>query len=334
MRFISSDEIFIKPGRVLLLITLLVITVSCGLPAPADPAPINPPAEQPEAAAPAAGSQSLSPDDYSLSMVYAGEDRTYLLHIPAAYDPSKPTALVLAFHGIGLNAAEMVRISKLNDQADASGFIAAYPDGTGKKKSWNGGRCCGEAARENVDDVGFTRALIVEISGLANIDPHRIYATGFSNGAIFTYRLACELPDRIAAIGPVSATQFLDDQRACSPSRPIPIIHFHGTADRLNPYDGGTMASGEEVVPVEEAAAFWVQNNACSGLPSETRSGSILHRVYGGCAPGSDVELYIIEGGEHAWPGGEAVSAAVGQPNTEISASSLMWAFFAAHPIP
>jgi polyhydroxybutyrate depolymerase len=315
---------------------LWALAAACGLSAPSDPVPAVLPPGEPIEAAPAgeAEREQWAPGNHYLSMGFDGEERIYILHIPTGYDPLQPAPLVLAFHGIGLDAGEMARISGLNAEADRSGFIAAYPDGTGNKKSWNGGRCCGEAAREQVDDVSFTSALIDEISRLVAVDANRVYATGFSNGAIFVYRLGCELADRIAAIGPVSATQFLDDQRACSPSRPIPVIHFHGTADRLNPYDGGTMASGLEVVSVEEAAAFWAQNNACSGPPSETRSGSIQHRVYSGCASGSDVELYIIEGGEHAWPGGEAVSAAVGQPNMEISASSLMWAFFAAHPMP
>jgi polyhydroxybutyrate depolymerase len=312
------------------------LAAACGLSAPSDPAPTNLLPEKPFESAPAGEGEreELAPGNYNLAMDFVGVERTYILHIPSGYDPLQPAPLVLAFHGIGLDADEMIRISHLNEEADRSGFIVAYPDGSGEKKSWNGGHCCGEAAREQVDDVGFTSALIDEISTLAALDANRVYATGFSNGAIFVYRLACELPDRIAAFGPVAATPFRDDQEACHPPRPAPLIHFHGTADRLNPYDGGTMASGLEVVSVNEAMAFWAENNACSGPPSETRSGSILHRVYGDCAPGSDFELYRIEGGEHAWPGGEAVAAAVGEPNMEISSSSLMWAFFAAHPMP
>src|SRR3972149_6035846 len=100
----------------------------------------------------------------------------------------------------------------------------------------NGGHCCGEAAKNNVDDVGFVRALIDELATLINIDPGRVYATGFSNGAIMVYRLACELSDRIAAIGPVAATQILDDQEACHPGRSVPGLHFTGTAGRPPPF--------------------------------------------------------------------------------------------------
>lgn len=144
--------------------------------------------------------EQLEPGDTTRSLVYAGIERSYVLHIPTGYNGRHPTPLVLAFHGIELNAEEMIRISGLSEQANTSGFIVAYPNGTGGSKSWNGGHCCGEAAKNRVDDLGFVRALIDELASLANIDPGRVYATGFSNGAIMVYRLACELSDRIAAI--------------------------------------------------------------------------------------------------------------------------------------
>ena len=150
----------------------------------------------------------------------------------------------------------------------------------------------------------LSRALIDELSKLLKIDPKRVYATGFSNGAIFAYRLACELSDRIAAIGPVAATQILDDQQACRPTRSVPIIHFHGTADRLNPYDGGTTSAGYEFLSAEEAMRFWVKQNACPAAPQKTETGSIQHEVYAPCAQNSAVELCRILEGEHAWPGG------------------------------
>jgi polyhydroxybutyrate depolymerase len=193
---------------------------------------------------------------------------------------------------------------------------------------------CGEAARDDVDDIGFVRALIDELAVSMNIDLRRVYATGFSNGAIIVYRLACELSDQIAAIGPVAATQILDDQEVCHPARSVPIIHFHGTADNLNPYEGGTTSAGFEFLSVEEAMGFWAEWNACAIPPQRSESGTILHDVYNRCSQGSALELYTVEGGEHAWPGGEAVSAQIGEPTMEISASQLIWEFFNAHPMP
>jgi polyhydroxybutyrate depolymerase len=261
-------------------------------------------------------------------------ERTYILHVPPGYDGSQPVALVLAFHGLALDANEMIRISGLSPFADTAGFIVAYPNGSGQKKSWSSGHCCGEAALRNVDDVAFVRSLIADISSLANIDPRRIYATGFSNGAIFTYYLACEMADQIAAFAPLSATQVVSDQAACQPSRPVPLLHFHGTADRLNPYNGGTTSAGTEFTSVEQAIAFWVTFDGCPASPVRSTSGSIVHDLYSPCSAGSVVELYTITGGEHAWPGGEAVSAQVGEPNMEISANEIMWEFFQQHPLP
>ena len=309
--------------RLLFTIPLCLLISACGG---------RTPIQQPTA--PVGQTGTLKPGDTTRSLVFAGIERTYVLHIPAGYDATRPTPLVLAFHGIGLNAEEMIRISGYSKQADTSGFIVVYPNGTGETKSWNGGHCCGEAAQRNVDDVGFTGALIDELAKLINIDSHRIYATGFSNGAIMVYRLACELSDRIAAIGPVAATQILDDQTACRPARSMPIIHFHGTADRLNPYDGGSTAAGYKFVSVEDAIRFWVSKNACSAPVQRTKQGTIQHDVYAPCAGKSAIELYSIIGGEHAWLGGEAVSPQIGEPTMEISATPLMWGFFTAHPMP
>lgn len=326
-----------KTGRkwgilpMLLLAGILLITaLACGT-SGGDPS--APPAE---ASAPPASEPQLKygAGDHALSMNYNGMERTYVLHIPPGLNPSQAVPLVLAFHGVGLNASEMMRISGLSAQSDAAGFILAYPEGTGETKSWNGGHCCGTAARDNVDDVGFVRALIGEISASLPVDPRRIHATGFSNGAILTYRLACELSDVIASFGPVSATPAEDDMLVCAPKRPVPILHFHGTADEPNPYDGGMTAGGHRFVSVSEAIQFWVNFNGCSTQPQTTESGSIQHEVYTGCNSGSTVELYSIQGGMHAWPGGEAVNQKMGEPNMEISATGILWQFFLAHPMP
>jgi len=282
----------------------------------------------------AAALGTLEAGDSMHSLTFAGLPREYLLHVPPDYDPARPTPIVLVFHGIGLDANEMVRITGFSAQADASGFIVAYPNGTGDKKSWNGGMCCGEAARNRTDDIGFVKAVIADIASFANIDTTRIYATGFSNGAFLVYRLACEMADQIAAFGPVGATQALKDEQACQPARPVPLIHFHGTADKLNPYDGLTTGAGIEFVSVPHAIAHWADLNGCSATPSTTLSGQIIHEVYSLCKSGVSIELYTVTDGEHAWPGGEAVSAQVGEPTIEISTTPLMWDFFAAHPLP
>lgn len=275
-----------------------------------------------------------TPGDHALTMMADGIQRSYVVHIPTGFNRAQPTALVLAFHGIGLDAEEMMRISKLNDQADVSGFIVVYPEGSGTTRSWNGGHCCGSAAAGNVDDVGFVRALLDELSDSLPVDPQRIHATGFSNGAIFTYRLACELSDRIASFAPVSATPAELDLGLCASDQQAALIHIHGTADVANPYEGGELPSGFYFLSVGETMRFWAERNDCDPQSQTSTSGSITHEVYGSCAPGTALELYSIAGGAHAWPGGEAVNHAMGEPNMEMNAAEVIWEFFQSHPLP
>jgi len=276
----------------------------------------------------------LTPGDIPLSLMHDNQERTYVLHIPSGWDARQPAPVVLAFHGIGQDASEMMRISELNQQADESGFVVVYANGTGKYKSWNGGKCCGEAAKYAIDDIGFVRDLIASLSPVMSVDAKRIYITGFSNGAIFAYRAACELSDQVAAVAPVSAVPIKEDLETCAPSRPIAVLHFHGTADDANPYDGGFTQAGYEFVSVRDTMAFWTAQNDCPAQPVTEETGSIRHEIHSPCAEGSSVELYTIIGGKHAWPGGEAVSQKMGEPTREISASRIMWEFFAAHPMP
>jgi polyhydroxybutyrate depolymerase len=276
--------------------------------------------------------ETLAPGDTTRSLSYGGEERTYVLHIPSAYDPSLATPLVLIFHGFGLNAEEMIRITGFNAQADLSGFVAVYPNGTGRKPSWNGGDCCGEAAAAKVDDVGFVRALIEDLSKSVNVDHKRIYAAGFSNGAMMAYRLACELSDQVAAIAPVGATQAV---QTCQAGRPVSVLHFHGTNDQLNPYEGGYGPGGVvSFAPVKDTIQFWVKQNGCPVQAQAKEAGNIVNERYSPCAQDTAVELYTIVGGGHAWPGGESVSEEIGAPTTEILATPLIWEFFTAHPMP
>ena len=306
------------------LVMLAMVIAACGRRSGTSPIPsqTTPPAEPQSVES----RPELTPGDTTRAMVAGGIERWYILHIPSNYDASRPIPVVLIFHGFKLKAEDMIRITGFNTQANSAGFVAVYPQGSGKQPAWNGGRCCGEAQKQNVDDVGFIRLLLADLGKVINVDTKRVYATGFSNGAIMSYRLGCDLADQIAAIAPVSAAQ---ETEICQPSRPLSVIHFHGTADKLNPYDGGSRFTS-----VKDSIQFWVNQDDCPTQPKAERSGSIVHDIYAPCVQGTSVELYTIESGEHAWPGGEAVSAEIGKPTTEISATSLMWEFFMAHPLP
>lgn len=192
-----------------------------------------------------------------------------------------------------------------------------------------------DTVTNQVDDVGFIRALIAELQKQYNIDTKRIYATGLSNGAILSYRLACEASDLFAAIGPVAGTQ---NYAECHPAEAVSVIHFHGTEDTHLPYGGGSgedSLTGVSFQSVDESIRFWLQVDQCTPAPQTETFEDIQHDVYSGCVGGTSIELYTILGGKHAWPGSALPGWAGGdEPTQTISATRLMWEFFASHPKP
>jgi polyhydroxybutyrate depolymerase len=204
--------------------------------------------------------------------------------------------------------------------------------------SWNAGDCCGDAWTNSVDDVQFTKDLLALIEGQYCIDPKRIYATGFSNGGFMSHRLACEMADTFAAVAPVSGVLGIPPDK-CNPSRAVPVLHFHGTADPIVPYNGGTPISpvnfGGPVTfrSVAETILIWRQKDDCLGAGDVIfQQGDATCLAYGPCAGGADLALCSIQNGGHTWPGG--VPIPLGNTSTSISASDTMAAFFAAHPMP
>ncbi len=279
------------------------------------------------------------------SLFYNGVKRTYELHLPNGHDGKKPLPLVIVLHGGGAPVGSAERMSRMSPKADKEGFIVVYPNGTGpfpeKFLTWDAWNCCGPAVKSQVDDVGFIRTLIEKLEKEYAIDPKRIYATGLSNGAMMTYRLGCELSDKIAAIAPVAGALNNDNPH---PTDPVSVIIFHGTADEHVLYNGGIpKKSWERSIdptrirtdkPVSYAISFWVKHNQCSGVPKKEEAGHIIHETYSGGKNGTAVELYTIVGQGHAWPGGRdgLYYANVNPPTQEISATDIMWDFFARHP--
>jgi polyhydroxybutyrate depolymerase len=223
-----------------------------------------------------------------------------------------PFPVVLGFHGGGSNAEQFVRFSGLNEKANEAGFIAVYPNGTGRFRrmlTWNGGNCCGYAMREKVDDVAFVRALLDDLAKVAKIDQKRIYATGMSNGAIISYFLASKLSDRIAAIAPVAGPMGTE---TCHPKRPVPIMHFHGADDEFAAFQGGPgpKSIGQtDFYSVEHSVQAWVKANDCptepkvDAMPDKADDGmTVTRKTYGPGKNGSEVVLFVIEGGGHPWP--------------------------------
>lgn len=268
---------------------------------------------------------------------FDGMDRTYILHVPASYDGSQAVPLVLDFHGGGGNANTQMRTSNFSALADEKGFIVAYPNGTGRHEdkllTWNGGTCCAYAVEHQIDDVGFIRAAVAEIESQYNIDRKRIYATGLSNGAIFSYRLACDASDIFAAVAPVAGTL---NYIRCDPSQAVSVIHFHGTEDSHVGYYGGSGPDSLVDVPfkpVKDSIDFWLNADQCDATPQTDTFSDIQHDTYSNCANRTGIELYTIIGGKHAWPGSDGPAWPGGdQPTQTISATKLIWDFFVSHP--
>ena len=280
-------------------------------------------------AASCTGKTAPTAADDTWTIQSGGLQRTLNVHVPSSYDPTKAMPLVLNFHGYSSNAMQEDLLSQMSAKADAAGFIAIYPEGTGSPQSWNAGSvCCGTAASGNVDDIGFVKDILTTAEDRLCVDAHRIFATGMSNGGFLSHRIGCELADRFAAVAPVAGVVGVP---TCTPSRPMPVIHFHGTADTLVPYNGSA-SMGFASVP--DTFAGWGTRDGCTDAPSTTYSmGDVTCSSYLHCAGGAQVTLCTVQNGGHTWPGGTPVPS-LGYTTPNISATDAMWSFFQAHPLP
>jgi len=271
------------------------------------------------------------------TLPHGGRERWYLLHVPAGAEPGRPIPLVLNIHGGGGNPAQQRNDSGMDAVAEREGFLVLYPAGTGplpfRFLTFNAGLCCGYARDHGVDDTGFICRLLDEISRLFPVDPARVYAAGFSNGAFLCHLLAAERADRLSGIATVSGVIGFDPAGK-QPSRPVPVIHFHGLLDGHVPYRGGVGERAAEKtarMSADETVRRWAAWNGCPPEPSEeTRVGAAVRRRYGPGSGGSEVVLWTLENGGHTWPGGRSTlpEAMAGPVSRDIDASELAWKFF------
>lgn len=289
------------------------------------------------------GDSTYGAGDYRRNLNFGGRDRFYLVHVPSGYNKDKATPLVLDFHGGGGNPIQQRNDSEMDNVSNANGFIVVYPAGTGegeyKNLSWNSGIGDNYANQQNIDDVGFTKVLLDDVVKFFHVDSKRIYATGFSNGGFMSHRVGCALSNRIAAIAPVSGVMGISFSQ-CKPSRPVPVIHFHGKEDTFVPYNGGSgkgTLKDANLPSVSETINYWIKHNECPSEPSETsQKGEAVYQRYGPGKDGSEVILWTLNDGGHTWPGGESTLPVfmAGKINRDISASRLIWEFFQKHPMP
>lgn len=269
---------------------------------------------------------TFGPGDQDLTLEFGGDTREYRVHAPPGYDPTVGTPLVLMLHGYLETNDQIETITEMTPAADERGYLVVYPQG--RSTSWNAGTCCGSSSSLMVDDVGFIEAMLDAIEAAYCVDTRRVFSAGFSNGGMLSHRLACEVSDRIAAIGPTSGTMAIP---TCTPTRAVPVMHFHGTSDFVVPFDGGGLGNAQSV---PDTIAGWVTRNGCNATPTITfDEGDASCETYAECTDGADVTLCTLEGGGHQWPGGQSAGPG-GTINMDIEASTALLDFFDAHPLP
>ncbi|MCF7861010.1 poly(3-hydroxybutyrate) depolymerase [Candidatus Woesearchaeota archaeon] len=277
----------------------------------------------------------FEPGDYRYEINYNNVNRYYLLHVPTTYDHEKLT-LVLAFHGGMGDATIMSKYYGWKEKSDEEGFIVAFPNGasrlrTGKLATWNAGSCCGYAAESNSDDVGFVKKIIEDIKSRIEVD--KIFATGMSNGGMFSHRLACEMPDTFTAIGAVAGTNNFED---CDPKDKISIMLIHSLNDQHVLYNGGCgpdcrIVGETEFVSVPDTILGWIKINNCSKTPNITSNDQNSYcETYTECTDGVKVKACTTKDGGHSWPGVDEFPNLLEktEPSKAIIATDEIWAFF------
>ncbi|SDT79829.1 extracellular catalytic domain type 1 short-chain-length polyhydroxyalkanoate depolymerase [Actinoplanes derwentensis] len=264
-------------------------------------------------------------------------ERTFRVYRPSSLPAGQRVPLVLVLHGGAGSGAQAEKAYGWDTTADGNGFVVAYPDGVGR--SWNAGPgCCGRAARDGADDVGFLEDVVEAVSGGVPIDPARVFVTGMSNGAMMTYRLACE-STLFRAVAPVAGTLIGD----CPAPAPVSLLHIHGTADRSVPWAGGpgrqdNGGTGRVPVridgpPITEVTDAWRRRAGCAAFTEQTADP--VTRRTATCPGGRTVELISVTGAGHQWPGAVPESRAVtgilslDPPSGALDATATIWSFFA-----
>ena len=215
----------------------------------------------------------------------------------------------------GEGAQVHTSMSEWAPRADANGFVVIYPQGLGSPVGWN--TTLGSA------DLAYIGHVLDQVEDDLCLDRRRVFAAGLSMGAFMSSSIACQFADRFAAVALVAGIR---NPTGCAPSRAVPAVTFHGTADTWVSF-----------APTPGITAAWAARNKCSPTPSEVPVASDVNLVRYFCPLGAEVGLYRVEGGGHAWPGSEfsrAIEPVVGFTTFSIHASDIIWDFFTHHPMP
>lgn len=293
----------------------------------------------------------LPPGLHERQILFRQRLRSFRLHVPTGCDPTgnRPWPVVLALHGGRTNAAAMAEFAGLETWGEREGFVVVHPEGTGPtefSRTWNAGRCCGSAVEQQVDDLAFLDDLLDRLPKLVNCDSAGVYVVGMSNGGMLALRFAAHAGRRIAAAASISGPLVVapEDFR---PARPVPLLHFHGTADEFIPYGGGIGPKALQPIDFPSVAATlaaWIAANRCrpephvEELPPLVADGTRVERLTYPADPvdpnSAEIVHYRIHGGGHTWPGRTPRVAAVGPSTGNLSAQDELAAFFRRHRLP
>ncbi len=265
-----------------------------------------------------------------LNFSFGGQNRTANIHLPINYNAANKYPVVLILHGLTQTGTGIQSYSKFNDVADTANFIAVYPDGI--NTAWNA-----NIGATGIDDATYLNILLDSVIGKYNVNTNRLYSCGLSNGGYMSHRLACEYANRFAAIASVAGTMFDGTFNGCNPTRAVPVLQIHGTADLVVPYTGSATAGKG----AEDVINFWVAKNTCNTMPlitnlpntNTTDGSSVIDNVYNGCQGNTICELLKIQGGGHTWPDAVGISG-IGNVNKDINASATIWNFFNKFSLP
>lgn len=283
-------------------------------------------------------SQKLT-DAEATTITVGGLKRKVFMVAPPS---GRASSAVIVFHGGGGTSKTMAKNNSLSHWATKIGFVAVFPQAF--NKNWNDGRV---AVTEEPDDVAFTKAIINVLHKNFGVDKARVFATGISNGAMMTYKLACDAPGIVRAIAPVAGNIPESQMTKCGALPGTPLMMFSGTDDPLMPYDGGVIGedshtlirhianpADDQIASAPETASFWAEINRCRRV-IETRlddiadDGTSVVQLEYVCPPSGQTILYRIEGGGHTWPGSKAQAPRIsGKTSQDIDASQTMLKFF------
>jgi polyhydroxybutyrate depolymerase len=314
---------------------------------------------KPSAGCQAAATTPPGTGEITETMTSGTATRTYLRYIPPGVDLTKPLPIVIDIHGLGSNMVQQQAITQFEQLAATQHFIVLTPNGLNNRFNTNN-------VTPNAD-VTFMSDMLDQVEGLACVDTARVYSTGYSDGGLMSSVLACQLSDRITAIGVVSG---LLHGPGCKPSRPVPLMVFWGKQDEVLPYYGGlgqgllALLTGKPIPtdvtiptapvpddknqgfpPVEQVVGAWATTNECPATPVPIKvGGDVEQRIYAPCSDGTMIRFYVVADGGHAWPGSAVESKAgagrkpgsgglIGFVTMEVDATKLIWAFFQGYAL-